>query len=438
MVLRPFLKSLGAVLALISFFTVTEVLAAAPLPAVPLDRVVEDRIIEIMNHGYLYKPFDEAACRSVIKEVLAHPDESLTTEDEYKNRQVLYATCFDEHSSIFSPRVAKAMETRTKGHFSGIGVTIELDKATNMVVVATIYQGSPAERSGVRSGDKIISVRQDGSSNDEPVLTTEDAVSKITGPQGTKVFITIDRGGLRKVIEIIRGEVKIPSVYWKVIPGTDIGYIQVLQFGEQTPDDFEDALKKFKRSDGTNPTVIVDLRNNPGGLLNAALEMLSYFSSRPNDQMLTIRGGDGSQNIDTVGSTMGWFSDPATRKIKSPGLYEKYRVIILINKGSASASEIFSGTMKDWSSTHNFIVVGDNSYGKGVGQGIFHLPNEGALRMTSFEFLVGNSKTKIHKVGVVPDYIESDTRRVIDDTMTEKDKQFTTALVLAKYHQWKH
>lgn len=216
-----------------------------------------------------------------------------------------------------------------------------------------------------------------------------DAVARMRGEPGVPVEITVKRGDQELTFKVVREVITIHAVSAKTLnsPSGAIGYIKVKAFSEIMPNEFRAAINDLR--DKGIAKVILDFRNNPGGLLNIALDILSDFA-RSGDVSMVMR----KRNEQTV------FDNQRT------GSFQNLKVVVLINKGSASASEIFAGTMKDW----GFPVIGscssDNrcSFGKGAGQTLFPLANGSVLRLTTFEFLVGNSKTKINDVGVVPNY----------------------------------
>lgn len=397
---------------------------------------------EIFKHieeSYLY-PIDLAQCRY---EILGFLNPLVKRPEDEKDR-----ACLDKHSSFMTPEQYRDMQIELQGHFSGIGAAlgpeIKDDKVVKkdgriVVVIVEVFDGSPAMKAGLRAKDLILKVRQENETDGTFVSDPEDAKNKLRGKKGTKVFVTVERDGLVfELPAITRDDIKIRTVSKKVVDG--ICYIDVRIFADETAYDLEEALKSCQVL-GPNPPVAINLRGNPGGELWSALEVLSYFSKNPNDVMLTIKTKS-NEDVITVGSTTGNFvypetcqKDPATGDIKwatcqkkSPGAYSHYRIVFLVDAYSASASEIVSGTMQDW----GFTVIGQTTYGKGVGQTIIPLSDGSGLRLTTFQFLTGNKKNVIGDKGVKPNHLVEDTRKAPEDTATDKDAQFQKALELLK------
>lgn len=340
--------------------------------------------------------------------------------------------CLDKYSGFMTAEEVQEMETELQGYFGGIGVSLE--QKEKRVVVFKVIDGGPAKSVGFKSGDIIVKVRQDGEEEAIHVKNIYDAVKKLRGPIGTKVFVIIQRDD--KEIElpaITRNKIKIQEVTHKIVKD-DIGYIKIRGFSTAiVADDFETALvdlgnKKISK-------LIIDLRNNPGGKFYSALEMLYYFSANPEDIMVSVRYKNYTE-VRTIGDPKGDFVYSGIEKKKSPGEHKHFKVAVLVNKHSSSASEIFAGVMKDWGSLNNqFVVIGEKTSGKGIGQSMIRLPQNTMLRLTTFEFLVGNSKIKIHKIGVVPNLIVHNTMKSHDDILTKKDRQFQEALKFLRNNQ---
>ncbi len=333
--------------------------------------------------------------------------------------------CLDVHSMFLTSDDMGRMTEKFRGNFGGIGANLKSDTNEDTVIIDGVTAGGAAERAGVRAGDVLLRARHSESSEEMEIKNVADAVSVLRGEVGSVVSVRIARGEEELVFSIIREKIKIPTVYPKKI-SSEVGYIQVTEHSDETADDFEEALQALKNEQGQT-RVIVDMRDNLGGSLSSPLEMLFYFNDNPHDIALTIRERS-TQEVKTVGSLVGTFVYPKTLEKKSPGKFKDYIVVILINKNSASASEVFAGTMQDWGSFNGrFATVGTTSFGKGVGQGFFGLPGGMGFKLTTFEFLVGNAKQVIQSVGVVPYLNVEDSRTSAEDTTTEKDGQFIVA-----------
>lgn len=412
-----FFKRSLLVLSVIAVFLVVSI---GCVQAGPKEDEFVSEVLKIIKKNYIY-PADLESCRY---QILAHLEsrkvpESLPQEGDPSLEGD--STCFDKYSRLLTPKEYKEMQEEISGHFSGIGARIGVDEKGRVVIVEPI-EGSPAVKSGIKPGDIIVKVRQEKEVLGQDVGgSIKGAVEMLRGPNGTKVFVTIEREGVLIELTIIRGDVKTSTVKYKDLPN-NIGYISISLFGEESADDLEAALRSFRKY-GANPKVVIDIRENPGGCLGCVLEMLYYFSNKPNDRMLTIKQKK-REEVETIQNNYGYFIDRETRQPKLPGEFKDYRIVILVDKYSASASEIFAGTMKDW----GFIIVGSTTYGKGVGQTIFPLSDGSGFALTTFEYLVGNSKTSVNKKGVLPSISVEDTRTSRDDTLGVKDSQFQKAL----------
>lgn len=312
-------------------------------------------------------------------------------------------SCLDKHSVWHSKEEYELIQSSDLGKFGGVGLEVS-DKEGKIVVTSPI-EGAPAHRAGMKSGDVIVKI------DNKPVLNIMDAVARMRGKPGAPVEITVKREEQVILFKIVREVITVHAVSAKTIdsPSGAIGYVKVKTFSKIMPEEFRKEITRFRGKGVTK--IVLDFRNNPGGTLNSALDIL-YDFARPSDILLTMRERNKETIFDTnyVSSILDgeetFFEGVKIIAMREPGAFRDMRVVVLINNGSASASEIFAGTMKDW----GFPVIGscspDNrcSFGKGVGQTVFSLLNGSALRLTTFEFLVGNSKTKINDVGVVPNY----------------------------------
>ena len=313
--------------------------------------------------------------------------------------------------------------------YGGVGMGIGVKLPGKRVQVNSVFPNSGAEEAGIKRGDFIVRVRDERETEFTQAEDLHVVVDKLRGPPGTRVVVEIERGGAVFSLTIMRKQVFVATVFPQKI-GPDIGYIRVRTFGLNTADDFENALLQMDPSKLKG--LIIDLRDNSGGNLIAATEMLYYFSKNPDDIMFAHRSRFGTEWQDVfytikeplggvceqellVGMYCPTFVVPQTGVTKVPGRFANLRVVVLVNKFSASASEIFSGALKDWGSQNGmFTIVGTTSFGKGIGQTIIPLDslssnsNKFYLHYTSFEFLVGNRGTSIHGVGVVPDVVVED------------------------------
>lgn len=286
----------------------------------------------------------------------------------------------DPHSSFMTPEEFKELQVETKGKFSGIGIEITL-KDRKLTVVSPI-EGTPASRAGLKAGDQIIKV--DGTPTKNISIT--EAVRKIRGPKGSHVVITINRQGFSKPqdFSIVRDIIPIQSVKARLIDG-GYGYIRVANFQDQTDRDLRNFLQKMRQHKPPIKGLILDLRNDPGGLLDQAVMVADEFLSH--GLIVKTEGRDARQRMQF------------TAKPGDPGDREQFPVIVLINEGSASASEIVAGALKD---QKRGVVLGTKSFGKGSVQTILPLGDGSALRLTTALYYTPSGKT-IHEKGIIPD-----------------------------------
>ena len=283
----------------------------------------------------------------------------------------------DPHSSYLSPESYKDMQVKTKGTFGGLGIEITMEDG--FVKVVSPIDDTPAANAGMKSGDLIIGI--DGES--VKGLTINEAVSKLRGPVNSKVTITVVRDKEDPFeIEIVRDVIKIRSVKHEVI--NEIGYVRLTTFSDTTTSGMEKSINEIRKELGNKfQGLILDLRNNPGGLLNQSISVADSFLDQ----------GE-------IVSTQGRKEDDTSRIFAKKGdLIDGKPLIVLINSGSASASEIVAGALKDHSRA---IIVGTRSFGKGSVQSIIPLPGNGAMRLTTARYYTP-SGISIQAKGIEPD-----------------------------------
>ena len=309
----------------------------------------------------------------------------------------------DPYSSYMSPEMLQEMQTETKGEFGGLGIEVGME--AGVVKVISPIDGSPAEAVGVKAGDYIVKI--DGTQVQGKTLS--EAVDLMRGPVGSEIEITVRRIGTRKALtfNIVRDIIEIKSVKSKVLEDS-IGYVRLTSFNDNSSDQLEDIVKDFKKNKNIDK-YILDLRNNPGGLLNQAIRITDFFLD--NGEIVSTKSRKTSENRK-------YFA-------KKGDIIDGKTLIVLINGGSASASEIVAGALKDHKRA---IVIGNNSYGKGSVQSIIPLKNNGAIRLTISKYYLPSGKS-ISGTGIIPDIeiIEnSDEFRI----GTETDNQLDFAVSL--------
>lgn len=306
----------------------------------------------------------------------------------------------DPYTSFFDPEANKRFSDEIKGSFEGIGAEIGIKKGI-LTVIAPL-EGSPAERSGVVAGDRILAI-DDKSTLEE---TIDQSVSRMRGPKGTQVKLTVLHPDSEEKIDINieRGVISVKSVEWKSLDDK-IAYLKVHQFGDETVKEFEGAIRSILEA---NPRgLILDLRNNPGGYLDAAARMGSRML-RKGDVVVVEEGKD---NVQT------------RMEAKGGDLLSYLPTVILINEGSASASEILAGALRD--NRQNVRIVGMTSFGKGSVQEFIDLPEEAAaVKITVAKWLTP-SGAQINNVGIKPDV---EVKMTGEDYENDRDPQLDKAV----------
>ncbi|HEX9819796.1 MAG TPA: S41 family peptidase [Methylomirabilota bacterium] len=305
--------------------------------------------------------------------------------DEVPPKELIYSAIkgtlrgLDPHSSFLDPESYRDMQVETSGSFGGLGIEITL-KDDILTVVAPI-DGTPAYRAGLNTGDRIVKI--DGLSTKDMQLS--DAVKRMRGKPGTKVTISIMREGWSepKDYDIVREQIRVQSVRMVEL-GDGIEYVKLRQFQEQSPHDLEAALDRLTKNG--MKALILDLRNNPGGLLTAAVEVSEKFID---DGKLVVytEGRVRNQNMR--------FSAHAKRG------YSQLPMVVLVNQGSASASEIVAGALQDWGRA---TIIGTQTFGKGSVQTIIPLSDGSGLRLTTAKYFTPKGRS-IHGKGITPDII---------------------------------
>ncbi len=338
--------------------------------------------------------------------------EKYVDADKIPNQDLLYGAISgiigateDPYSVFMPPSEAKDFSQEISGEFGGIGAEIGL--RNGQITVVSPLKNSPAEKAGLKAGDKILKI-------DDTItvgLTTEEAVRKIRGEKGTAVTLTIARNGWekQKEISIIRDIIKIPTLDWKIInesgkedSGGKILYIQLYNFYEKAPVLFYEAVLQ---SIFHNPRgIILDLRNNPGGYLEASVNIAGWFLNR-GDIVVNEKFRSG---------------ETQPFKASGTGLFKEIPVVVLINEGSASASEILAGSLRD---DRGIKLVGKKSFGKGSVQEIVNFKDDSMVKITIAHWLTPKGQL-IEKNGLTPDYEVDLTENDFND---KKDPQLEKA-----------
>ena len=283
----------------------------------------------------------------------------------------------DPYSAYMSPEIFKEMLTETSGEFGGLGIEVGME--FGVVKIISPIDNTPAEEAGVKAGDYIVKI------NDIQVQgkTLTEAVELMRGPVGSTIKITVRRRGVKKAIifNITREIIKIESVKSKIIEDT-VGYIRLTSFNENSADQIKEKIKKLRQNKKIEK-YILDLRNNPGGLLSQAIKISDFFLN--NGEIVSTKSRKKKENRK-------WFA-------RKGDIIDGETLIVLINYGSASAAEIVAGALKDHKRA---ILIGENSFGKGSVQSVIPLNNKGAIRLTISKYYLPSGKS-ISEVGITPD-----------------------------------
>ena len=309
----------------------------------------------------------------------------------------------DPYSAYMSPELFKSMQTESKGEFGGLGIEISME--AGVVKVIAPISGTPAEKAGIKAGDYIVRI------NGEQVQgkTLMEAVKLMRGPVGSSIELTVRRKGVKKSLsfKVQRQIIEVKSVESKLLGNEkNIGYIKLKSFNENSDKQFIKKVKNYEKQNLIG--YIIDLRNNPGGLLNQAVTITDFFLE--NGEIVSTKGR-------RISETRKFFARTGDGINGKP-------IIVLINGGSASASEIFAGALKDHKRA---IILGENSYGKGSVQSVIPLRNGGGIRLTISKYYLPSGQS-ISEVGVSPDIIVEEENQF--ELETDKDNQLRYAVKL--------
>ena len=311
----------------------------------------------------------------------------------------------DPYSAYMSPETFKEMQTDTSGQFGGLGIEIGME--AGVVKVISPIDDTPAAKAGIKAGDYIVKIGEEQVQG----KSLMDAVKLMRGPIGSSIDLTIRRKKVKKPLEfkITRKIIQVKSVSSEIISkNKNLGYIRLKSFNENSDKQFLKSLKKFEKNTKIKGYVI-DLRNNPGGLLTKAINITDFFLN--DGEIVSTKGRN-------VSETRKFFAKRGDETNGKP-------VIVLINYGSASASEIFAGALKDHKRA---IILGENSYGKGSVQSIIPLRNGGGIRLTISKYYLPSGKS-ISEVGVTPDIVVEEVGENFK-IKSDKDNQLNYAIKL--------
>ena len=311
----------------------------------------------------------------------------------------------DPYSAYMSPELFKEMQTDTRGEFGGLGIEIGME--SGVVKVISPIDDTPAAKAGIKAGDYIVKIGKEQVQGKSLL----EAVKLMRGPVGTSINLTVRRKNVKKPIEftITRKIIEVQSVNSKIIGDKkNLGYIRLKSFNENSDKQFLKSVKEFEKKPKIKGYVL-DLRNNPGGLLTQAINITDFFLD--DGEIVSTKGRK-------ISETRKFFACRGDEVKGKP-------IVVLINNGSASASEIFAGALKDHKRA---IILGENSYGKGSVQSIIPLTNGGGMRLTISKYYLPSGKS-ISEVGITPDILveaEGEDFQINSD----KDNQLNYAIKL--------
>ena len=311
----------------------------------------------------------------------------------------------DPYSAYMSPELFQEMQTDTKGEFGGLGIEIGME--AGVVKVISPIDDTPAAKAGIKAGDYIVKIGKDQVQGKSLL----EAVKLMRGPVGTSIDLTVRRKNVKKPLEfkIVRKIIEVKSVSSRLLgKNKNLGYIRLKSFNENSDKQFLKSVKEFEKKNKIKGYVL-DLRNNPGGLLTQAINITDYFLE--DGEIVSTKGRK-------ISETRKFFARKGDEIKGKP-------IVVLINNGSASASEIFAGALKDHKRA---IILGENSYGKGSVQSIIPLKNGGGIRLTISKYYLPSGKS-ISEVGVAPDiFVEENSEDF--QINSEKDNQLNYAIKL--------
>ena len=308
----------------------------------------------------------------------------------------------DPYTEFFDPEEAKKLDEDLAGSFEGIG--LQLGVKNNQITAVSPIKGTPADRAGLKPGDMILAVDKKPTAD----LSVDEVVSMIRGPKGTKVTLTITRKGESgtKDVEIVRDLIKVPSMEWEIKTAEDgkkIAHIKLFQFSDSVYQDFKSAA--FEILNNNVSGIILDMRNNPGGLVNQATDIAGWFIDR--NQVILSEQDRNGESVEI--------------KSNGPSNFSSIPLVVLINEGSASASEILAGALKD---DRGALLIGQTSFGKGTVQKIIDFEDGSSLKVTVAKWYTP-SGVRIQDTGITPDI---EVELTADDYDSNKDPQFDRAL----------
>ena len=329
------------------------------------------------------------------------------TDESYEAIRGMLASLDDPYTRFLDPKEFKQMQIDTSGELTGVGIQITLDKDTKEIVVVSPIEGTPASQAGVQPKDVIVSINGESTKG----MTTEDAVKLIRGQEGSEVTLGLRRKGEVVTVPLKRARIEINAVESRLNTGSDgtkVGYIRLKQFNAKASREMRAAIRELEKQGAQG--FVLDLRSNPGGLLEASVDIARQWLDE--GTIVSTKTRDGIQDV---------------RRATGSAVTDR-PVVVLVNEGSASASEILSGALQD---NNRAVLVGQKTFGKGLVQSVRGLSDGSGLTVTIAKYLTPKG-TDIHKNGIRPDVpVELSEEEIqsltVEQLGTGKDSQYRTA-----------
>ncbi|MCY7273120.1 MAG: PDZ domain-containing protein [Phormidesmis sp. CAN_BIN44] len=361
-----------------------------------------NEVWRIVDRSYVDSSFNHQNWWAIREKYLKQPLPN--REASYTAIQQMIAGLDDPFTRLLKPDQYRSLQTSTSGELTGVGLQISLDPETKRLRVIAPVEGSPAAKSGIRPADSILMI--DGVST--VGLSLDDAAERMRGQIGSRVTLTIDRAG-EKVLEInlVRDRIELNPVYAELRPqsnGKKIAYLRLSQFNANATAEMAHAIARLENQGADS--YILDLRNNPGGLLQAGIDIAKLWVDEGTIVYTVNRQG-----------TMGSFEAMGDALTKDP-------LVVLVNQGTASASEILAGALKD---NGRAIILGEKTFGKGLIQSLFDLSDGAGLAVTVAKYETPSHKD-INKLGIVPDQVVPLDPITLDQIGTPSDRQYQAAI----------
>ncbi|VXD14524.1 Carboxyl-terminal-processing protease [Planktothrix serta PCC 8927] len=385
--------------------TLTWLSWTTPVFALTEDQKLFSESWRIINRAYVDESFNHQNWWSIREQLLRQPFK--TRDDAYDAIEKMLATLDDPFTRLLRPDQYRSLQVNTSGELMGVGLQIALDAETGDLTVITPLDGSPAEQAGIQPRDRILKI--DGFPTSE--LTLDESATRMRGPRGTRVTLTLLRDGSTtpEDVLLVRDRITLNSVIAELrsdLRQTPFGYIRLSQFSANATEEVAHAIQSLEQQGAK--AYILDLRNNPGGLLQSGIEIARLWLDEGTIVYTVNRQG-----------ILGSFEAVGSALTQAP-------LVVLVNPGTASASEILAGALQD---NHRAILVGDKTFGKGLIQSLFDLSDGAGLAVTVAKYETPNH-TDINKLGIMPDRVIPSEALFRNQVATEADQQYQAALEL--------